>query len=41
MPESLASAGEQEVEPVPEGLKEESENEDGAWEGRHPKSFGK
>ncbi|XP_026634134.1 paraneoplastic antigen Ma6E [Microtus ochrogaster] len=41
MPESLASAGEQEVEPVPEGLKEESENEDGAWEGSHPKSFGK
>lgn len=41
VPESLASAGEQEVEPVPEGLKEESENEDGAWEGSHPKSFDK
>lgn len=39
--ESLASAGEQEVGPVPEGLKEESENEGGAWEGSHPKSFGK
>ncbi|ERE63787.1 putative paraneoplastic antigen-like protein 6B-like protein -like protein [Cricetulus griseus] len=40
MPASLAYAGEQEVEqPVPEGLKEESENEYGAWEASHPKSF--
>ncbi|KAL1766996.1 hypothetical protein HispidOSU_029063 [Sigmodon hispidus] len=38
--ESLAHAGEQEVEqPVLEGLKEESENEDGAWEASHPKSL--
>ncbi|XP_052026326.1 paraneoplastic antigen Ma6F-like [Apodemus sylvaticus] len=38
--ESVAHAGEQEVEqPVTEGLKEESENEDGAWESSHPKSF--
>ncbi|XP_029328880.1 paraneoplastic antigen Ma6E [Mus caroli] len=38
--ESMAQAGEQEAEQhVPEGLKEESENEDGAWESSHPKSF--
>ncbi|CAO2621438.1 Paraneoplastic antigen Ma6E [Lemmus lemmus] len=41
VPESLASAGEQEVEPVAEGLTEESGNEGGAWEGSHPKPFGK
>ncbi|EDL85054.1 rCG43868 [Rattus norvegicus] len=38
--ESVAHEGEQEAEqPVTEGLKEESENEDGAWESSHPKSF--
>jgi hypothetical protein len=38
--ESMAHAGEQEAEQhVTEGLKEESENEDGAWESSHPKSF--
>ncbi|XP_055447831.1 paraneoplastic antigen Ma6F-like [Psammomys obesus] len=35
VPESLAHAGEQEVDV----LKEESENEDEAWESSHPKSF--
>nr|XP_034341922.1 paraneoplastic antigen Ma6F-like [Arvicanthis niloticus] len=38
--ESVPHEGEQEAEqPVIEGLKEESENEDGAWESSHPKSF--
>ncbi|XP_029417667.1 paraneoplastic antigen Ma6F-like [Nannospalax galili] len=39
-PETLVHSGEQEVEePIPEGLKEESGNEAGAWEASYPKSF--
>lgn len=38
--ESMAHAGKQEAEQhVTEGLMEESENENGAWESSHPKSF--